>query len=103
MCTQGNEKEIIRADGKRASCDACIHPIMQALNDAGLQTVASCCGHGKQTGNIMLKDGREILIMSNHGESRIVERLFPPLNKRVNEWRYTLRRKIARFVLTFYF
>lgn len=26
-------------------CDPCIAPIVQAFNDAGLATAASCCGH----------------------------------------------------------
>lgn len=35
--------------------DSCIAPIVRALNDAGVITVASCCGHGKRPGNIALK------------------------------------------------
>lgn len=81
------------------SCDECIHPIVAALNNAGLQTVASCCGHGKRAGNIILKDGREILIMPNYTESRLVERLFPPLHPRNREWKHILKRKVARWVL----
>lgn len=43
--------------------DACIAPIVDALNAAGIYTANSCCGHGKAPGRISLHDGRELLIM----------------------------------------
>lgn len=42
--------------------DSCIAPIVQALNDAGIYTANSCCGHGEIDGSILLHDGREIVI-----------------------------------------
>lgn len=42
--------------------DSCIAPIVQALNDAGIYTAQSCCGHGKGDGEILLHDGRIIVI-----------------------------------------
>lgn len=42
--------------------DACIAPIVAALNDAGIYTSSSCCGHGKSNGIISLHDGRAIEI-----------------------------------------
>jgi len=42
--------------------DECIHKLIWCLNRNGMETVASCCGHGKQPGRILLKDGREIII-----------------------------------------
>jgi hypothetical protein len=33
-----------------------------ALNAANITTEASCCGHGKIDGNIVLEDGRRILV-----------------------------------------
>lgn len=66
---------------KVVGVDACIHGIVQALNEAGVPTVASCCGHGKQPGNIALSDGREIRIMT-YEQSRQVDELFPPINPR---------------------
>jgi hypothetical protein len=44
--------------------DSCIAPIVKALNDGGITTISSCCGHGKGTGVIMLADGRELEITS---------------------------------------
>ena len=42
--------------------DACIAPIVKALNDGGLKTISSCCGHGKGDGRIDLLDGRILLV-----------------------------------------
>lgn len=42
--------------------DSCIAPIVKALNDAGIYTAASCCGHGKGDGRVDLHDGRTITI-----------------------------------------
>lgn len=99
MCEQGNEKQITLTDGRIKSCDECIQPIVQLFNDYGLQTTASCCGHKKQNGSIVLKDGREIMIIENYENARMIDRLFPPLQPRKNEWRNTLKRKLARFIL----
>lgn len=48
--------------------DECIAPIVDALNQAGALTVASCCGHGKQPGSIVLRDGRELTIAIEGGQ-----------------------------------
>lgn len=42
--------------------DACLAPIIAALNEGGILTAASCCGHGKGDGSIILHDGRELVI-----------------------------------------
>jgi len=42
--------------------DACIAPIVKALNDAGIYTANCCCGHGEGDGEIILHDGRIITI-----------------------------------------
>jgi len=48
--------------GRVVYVDYCIADIVAALNAANIVTVASCCGHGEIDGNIMLDDGREIII-----------------------------------------
>ena len=76
MCEWGTEVELfvlipaqlshtgeLRWDKKKI--DACIAPIVDALNNAGIYTASSCCGHGKGDGEILLHDGRE-LIIKNH-------------------------------------
>jgi len=42
--------------------DACIAPLVKALNEAGIYTAGSCCGHGQYTGTIVLHDGRVLEI-----------------------------------------
>lgn len=49
-------------NGKVQCIDWCIHQIVAALNAGGIETVASCCGHGEVDGNIILADGRVITI-----------------------------------------
>ena len=44
--------------------DRCIAPIVKALNDAGVYTSGCCCGHGEADGNIILHDGRILIIRS---------------------------------------
>lgn len=42
--------------------DSCIAPIVKALNEGGIDTTASCCGHGKTPGRIDLADGRILVV-----------------------------------------
>ena len=80
MCNWG-ETAVINLGDKVIDVDSCIAPLVKALNDAGLCTVASCCGHGKQPGTVALVDGREIRIMPDYESSRMVDALFPPINE----------------------
>lgn len=57
-------------------CDPCIAPIVSALNDAGLTTIASCCGHGQRPGVITLADERHLMIV-DEAERVQIDRLFP--------------------------
>lgn len=83
MCKWGTSEEVLvtvpaelsythedRVDVKKI--DACIAPIVRALNEAGIRTDASCCGHGKTDGYIVLHDGRELVIRSNERQSCII-------------------------------
>lgn len=51
-----------RAKWKRMKIDACIAPIVSALQIAGINMRGSCCGHGKRNGQIKLQDGRTLII-----------------------------------------
>ena len=64
--------------------DPCIAPLINALNNGGIRTVASCCGHGRRPGNIALTDGRELVICRNFEIARLVDAAFPPIN---NGWK----------------
>lgn len=53
---------LLPINGKVRCIDWCIHHIVAALNAGGVETLACCCGHGKQNGRIDLKDGRVLII-----------------------------------------
>ena len=59
---------------KNAGIDECIKPIIDALNNGGINTIASCCGHGYRTGRISLKDGRELVIFSDYNSCQEYEK-----------------------------
>ena len=42
--------------------DACMAPIVAALQAAGMKMRGSCCGHGQRDGEILLADGRTLVI-----------------------------------------
>ncbi len=47
---------------RRQGIDLCVADIVTALVAANILTDGSCCGHGKQDGNILLEDGRELVV-----------------------------------------
>src|SRR3990172_5444516 len=65
---------------KKVDIDSCIAPIIRALNDGGVMTVACCCGHEKRPGSVVLADGREFIIAPDYETARIVEAAFPPIH-----------------------
>ena len=65
-------------NGSVQDIDYCIHHIVAALNAGGVHTFASCCGHGIRYGNIVLDDGRVLVI-------------HPETPKDTTEWRELVR------------
>lgn len=61
-------------------CDPEIADLVSALNKAGIRTVASCSGHGHRPGNIVLADGRELVIVRDFDEARKIGAMFPGIN-----------------------
>ena len=47
---------------KDAKIDKCIAPIVQALQVCDIDMRGSCCGHNKEDGEILLQDGRRLII-----------------------------------------
>lgn len=82
MCNEANREAamvVIRrntAGTPTVWCDPCIEPMVRALNDGGITTVASCCGHGKGLATIALADGREIFIAENFDSARQIDQMF---------------------------
>lgn len=56
-------------------CDPEIMPLVKALNDGGVPTIAPCSGHGERNGNIALRDGRELIIAGDWHDARRIEEL----------------------------
>lgn len=72
MCEHGKTVEVVNllannGDWHRRTwaIDSCIADLIVALNNGGIDTVASCCGHGKASGRIDLADGRILLMPGN--------------------------------------
>ena len=76
MCRREIDVEMVPiASGIPRGVDACIAPLIRALNEAGIETIASCCGHGRRPGNICLRDGRELVILPDWETGRRVDRI----------------------------
>lgn len=59
--------------------DACIQPLVQAINDAGIQTINSCCGHGQIPTTVALNDGRYVIVAKDFAEFKQIMGQFPAL------------------------
>lgn len=73
----GQPVELLEIGGRVVEVDAEIAPLVRALNAAGLETVASCSGHGHRPADIALRDGREIIVARDFAEARRINALFP--------------------------
>lgn len=80
MCEQG-DTIVLNLPGRKGyepcDIDRCIAPLVQTLNNAGFFTKACCCGHGHRPGNIVLRDGRELLLLRSYEEARSLDWLWP--------------------------
>jgi len=74
MCQWGTYEEVLvkilpaysctgKEHWKMAKIDACIAPIVRALQEGGIDMVGSCCGHYEREGYIELADGRCLVIL----------------------------------------
>ena len=73
----GQNVEIFQIGEQPIEVDVEIAPIVRALNGVGIRTRASCSGHGYRPANIVLCDGREIIIARDFAEARKIDALFP--------------------------
>lgn len=73
MCKQGEEEKINLKDGRGVMVDQCLAPYIQALNNAGIVTSISCCGHGEQDGFILAyyKEKCRLIIMVEEGKKSL--------------------------------
>lgn len=61
MCKWGTDKTVT-INGSDIAIDSCIAEIVDALNRGGVRTIGSCCGHGKGDGDVLLADGRRLVV-----------------------------------------
>jgi hypothetical protein len=54
-------------------CDPCLVPLVKALNDGGIRTVASCCGHGTAPTWVILADDRYLLLVSREDAHEFID------------------------------
>lgn len=59
--------------------DSCIAPLVRSLNNAGFRTIACCCGHGIQPGNIAFELNGEVreMVIVTFDQARVVYKIFP--------------------------
>jgi len=69
MCEWG-DTVLIHIEGVNRDVDRCIAPLVRVLNESGIKTEASCCGHGHIPGCISLADGRELVVYPTQETSR---------------------------------
>jgi hypothetical protein len=63
-----SEQVCMPINGRVQCIDKCIHHIVASLNAGNVRTIASCCGHNKSPGSIILEDGRWLGIFKNKKE-----------------------------------
>jgi len=64
MCEWGIDKEINLCGPveRKIKVDACLAPLVQMLNDFGIETIACCCGHGKSPISSIRINSQNVLI-----------------------------------------
>ena len=68
--------KILGLSEKGELIDSCIAPLVQMLNDYGIETIASCCGHGKVAKSGIRISSKNILL-SQLGDDLSVGLQFP--------------------------
>lgn len=80
MCNHANREAAMTVLDEKTWCDPCLAPLVKALNDSGIRTTSSCCGHHHRPGWVSLADGRWLMIAPDDEwmdwlSSRIYERV----------------------------
>lgn len=82
MCEWGTDKQIKlnkpkSVSGKiEISVDTCLAPLVQMLNDYGIETLACCCGHGKTAKSHIRISSQNVELLAL-GEDLTVHLKFP--------------------------
>ena len=65
MCNHENREANMTLISPEIWCDPCLSPLVKALNEGGMPTIASCCGHGTHYGSVVLADWRVLMVLPN--------------------------------------
>lgn len=82
MCKWGTDKDVFLMKVKPFSgrreikVDACIAPLVQMLNDYGIETIACCCGHEK-TAKSHIRISSKNIMLTKLGDDLSVNLWFP--------------------------
>lgn len=60
MCKWGTYEKM-EIDGRIKHIDKCIAPLIKIMREYGIDTVNSCCGHGKQPLSILVNYKGQII------------------------------------------
>lgn len=60
--------------GRVSDIDFCIARIVAALEAGNIHPLASCCGHGKSPGSIILEDGIHLVLLSDSQAQETIKR-----------------------------
>lgn len=71
MCKWGADAHVVLPSGKTIAVDQCIADFVDRLNKAGIETVASCCGHGNLPTTIALTGDRWLILTDRETRERI--------------------------------
>ena len=91
MCQWGNDAlvnlcEPTPVQGRTTiKVDSCIAPLVQILNDYGVKTIASCCGHGKVEYSRIIIDARSVQILPKEDGSLHVHLIMPYKKEAIDE------------------
>lgn len=93
MCDHPNREAAMTMLSDTVWCDPCLVPLVKALNDGGVTTVASCCGHGRRLGTVTLSDGRWLVLVPD--EETLNRLAVSPVAIAGAEWPEQLRQRDA--------
>ena len=77
MCKWGTDRNVNLCVPTPIKVDACIAPLVQMLNDYGVQTIASCCGHGKTEESRILLSAKSLKLLPLDDGSFRAHLVFP--------------------------
>jgi hypothetical protein len=80
MCDLHPREDNMIALSDTVWCDPCIVRLVSALNDGGLPTIASCCGHNRRPATTFLANDAGVVLWMATAEYDRIAGLWPGIN-----------------------